>query len=727
MSLLFQRKMVNSSLDINIVYIMAILDRIRKKTTILILIVGLALFAFVISGIFSANTFSGTKVGSSVAEVNGTDISIDDFRAKVDIATRNSGASNTSMQIINAVYEKEIRSALLEQQFDELRISVEQDQIVDYLRASPSYSQLPQFLNEEGAFDENKFIELITNLKENNPLGYQDWLQTEKSIIQNTKENIYFNLIKSGLGTTPKEVEMAYKLANDRIDINYVRVPFASIDDNSIDVSKSEIEAYIEKHEDDFKQEASRDIQFVYFKEKASLNDEKQVQEKITALLEDSQLFNEAKDTTETIPGFRNSTDMFAFLDLNSDVKFDTIYKPQSSLPAAYADTLVTLPIGEIYGPYRDANAFKVSKMIGKKSDGNVKASHILISYEGAQNAKADIKRTKEEAEKRAKEILISAKQADSIFADLAKKYSDDPSGPKGGDLGFFQEGTMVTAFNDFAFGNKVGTIGLVETDFGFHVIKIEEKQDLYQIANLVREIEPSQETINLLFQDVTKFEMQTMEGKQSFTDFAKTGNYVVQPINKIKEMDENLPQLGAQRNIVQWAFGADTKSGEIKRFDLASGYAIVQLTAKYEKGLMTAEDASATVLPKLRKTKKAAQIVNNNKGKSIQTFAKDNNVSEETATALTVTSPTIPGAGREPEVVGTAYALGEGKSSGLIVGESGVFMVTVTKKTAAAADENYNTFSNNLKRTKLNRVNNAVYQALKSDSKIEDKRGLFY
>ena len=135
-------------------------------------IIDLPLFPFVISGIFSANTFSGAKVGSAVAEVNGNDISIDDFREKVEIASKNYGAGASSMQVVNGVWEQEIKNAILEEQFQELGITVEQDQIVDFLRNKPSYSQLPQFLNENGVFDENKFIDFIATLKENNPQGY---------------------------------------------------------------------------------------------------------------------------------------------------------------------------------------------------------------------------------------------------------------------------------------------------------------------------------------------------------------------------------------------------------------------------------------------------------------------------------------------------------------------------------------------------------------------------
>ncbi|WFO15478.1 SurA N-terminal domain-containing protein [Cellulophaga baltica 4] len=706
---------------------MAILDKIRRKTTILILIIGLALFAFVISGIFSTNAFSGAKVGSSVAEVNGDEISIDGFREQVEIASKSYGANASSMQVVNNVYEQNVRNAILDQQFEKLGIVVEQDQIVNFLRTNPTYSQLPQFLNENGVFDENKFISFIADLKLNNPAGYQQWLQEEQSIIRAAKEQIYFNLIRAGVGTTLKEGELDYKLANDKFDISYVRVPYASILDSTVAVSKSEIESYVKAHAEDFKQEDSRDIQFVYFEEKASLSDEKEVEEKITALLGDTQMFNEAKDTTETVRGFRNTLDNIAFLDVNSDTKFDTIYKPKSSLSPKVADTLVKMNIGQIYGPYRDGNTFKVSKLTGKRAGGNVKASHILIAFAGATSAGEEVTRTKEEAESKAKEVLAEAKKSGAVFADLAKENSDGPSGPRGGDLGFFQEGAMVKPFNDFVFNNGTGAIGLVETDFGFHIVKVEEKQDLYQVANLVREVEPSEETIDLLFQDATKFEMSTVENSAKFEEVAKQNNYVVRPVNKLNPMDENLPGLGSQRAIVQWAFNSDSEIGDVKRFDLNDGYAVVRLTAKYAKGLMTSEDASPVVLPILRKQKKAAMIIEKNKGKSFDAFAKDNNVSAATASAISVKTPTIAGAGREPAVAGTAYVLAEGKTSGLIEGESGVYMVTVTKKTPATKLENYSTFANTLKASNSTRVNTSVYQALKAASEIEDNRSMFY
>lgn len=705
---------------------MAILGNIRKRTTVLILIIGLALFAFVISGIFTADG-GGAKIGSSVAEINGEDLSIDEFRQKVEQASRRYGANFSSTQLVNTVYDQEVRSALLNQQFEDLGIDIESDQIVEFVKTS-GYAQIPDFQDENGIFNAEIFKSSIADWKVNDPLRYDAWLQDEKNIMQAAKEQLYFNLVKAGAGATLNEGEFDYNLTNNKVDVQYVRVPYTSIADSTIKVSKQEIEAYVKEHKEDFKQDKSRDVRFVFFEEKPSLEDETAVKDGMAALLDDSVEYNEATDQNDTIAGFRNATDLGAFLDRNSDSKYDTIFRAKKELPAVVADSLMSLNVGGIYGPYRDGNFFKLSKMVSRKPNGSVKASHILFTYEGATRANPEIKRTKEEAEAEAKKILVEAKKEDAVFANLARDNSDGPSAPRGGDLGYFQEGIMADEFNDFCFGNAVGEVGLVETEFGFHIIRVDDKEDIVKIATLSREVESSEETINTLFTEATKFEMASIDAEANqFGDIAKESEFAVRPVNKIKEMDENLPGLGSQRAVVQWAFNDDTKVGAIKRFDLANGYAVVQLTKKYKEGLMSSEDASATALPKIRKERKAAQLIEANKGKSLEDLASSNNVTVSTASALTMKSPTIPGAGREPFVVGNAFTLEEGASSNLLKGETGVFMVKATKKIPAAELQNFSTYAKTLSTSNANRVNSAVYNALKEGAEIEDKRATFY
>jgi peptidyl-prolyl cis-trans isomerase D len=705
---------------------MAVLEKIRKRTTVLILIIGLALFAFVISGVFTSSNFGGEKVGSSVAEINGEEISIDEFRQEVEVASNRMGPTTSSMQVVNQVWENQLRKTILGEQFEDLGIGIEQDQIVDFLR-NTGYAQNPQFQNQDGQFDPNIFKQTVSDWKVNNPAQYEAWLQTENEIVQLAKEQTYFNLVKAGVGATLKEGELDYKLANEKMDIKYVRVPYASIPDSTITPTKSEIADYVNKHKEEYKQDPARDLRYVYFEEKPSEADQAAIKESISKLLDDTIEYNSQTDRNDTIRGFRNTKDVAAFLDRNSDTKFDTIFKAKKNLPSSVADTLMNLSIGQIYGPYKDGDSFKISKMMDRKSNGSVKASHILLAYAGATRANPEVTRTKEEAEAKAKELLKEAKKSGVVFSELARDNSDGPSAPNGGDLGYFQEGVMVPKFNDFAFNNSVGAIGLVETDFGFHVIKIDDKEDVVQIATMSREIVASEETINTLFTKATKFEMETTDDESAFSELAKKDDYVVRPVNKIKALDENLPGLANQRNIVQWAFNSDTEVGDIKRFNINNGYAVVQLTGSYDEGVMSVEDASVLVLPIIRKERKAAQIIAANKGKDMSAIASDNGVSISNASALTVKSPTIPGAGSEPVVVGTAYGMAAGETSGLIQGNTGVFKIEIVKKTEAPKLDNYSVYANALKTGAATRVNTAVYNALKEGSEIEDKRATFY
>eukprot|EP01093_Parvamoeba_rugata_P009356 TRINITY_DN258_c0_g2_i1.p1 TRINITY_DN258_c0_g2~~TRINITY_DN258_c0_g2_i1.p1 ORF type:complete len:511 (+),score=136.00 TRINITY_DN258_c0_g2_i1:1059-2591(+) len=509
---------------------MAVLENIRKRTTVLILIIGLALFAFVISGVFTSSNFGGEKVGSSVAEINGEDISIDEFRQEVEVASNRVGPTASSMQVVNQVWENKVRKTILGEQFEDLGIGIEQDQIVDFLRTT-GYAQNPQFQNQNGQFDPNIFKQTVADWKVNNPAQYSAWLQTENEIVQLAKEQTYFNMVKAGVGATLKEGELDYKLANEKMDIKYVRVPYTSIPDSTINVTKSEIADYVSKHKEEYKQDPARDLQYVYFQEKPSEADQNAIKEEITKLLDDTVEYNSQTDRNDTIKGFRNTKDVTAFLDRYSDTKFDTIYKAKKNLPSSVADTLMSLNIGQIYGPYKDGNSYKISKMIARKPNGSVKASHILLAYTGATRANPAVTRTKEEAEAKAKELLREAKKSGVVFAELARDNSDGPSAPNGGDLGYFQKGVMVPKFNDFAFNNNEGSIGLVETDFGFHVIKIDDKEDVVQIATISREIVASEETINTLFTNATKFEMETTDDESAFSALAKKEEYVVRPV----------------------------------------------------------------------------------------------------------------------------------------------------------------------------------------------------
>ena len=168
---------------------MAVLNKIRQRSLFLILIIALALFSFVLADLFKNGDALSAKSQNIVGTVNGKDISRESFVQKVEVAQRQAGASATSTQVMNLVWDQEVREAVMSEQFEKLGISVEKDQMKDLLKTALASS--PEFLNEAGLFDEAKLNEYIANLKETSPAGYESWVNYENQLANNALQHVW--------------------------------------------------------------------------------------------------------------------------------------------------------------------------------------------------------------------------------------------------------------------------------------------------------------------------------------------------------------------------------------------------------------------------------------------------------------------------------------------------------------------------------------------------------
>ena len=710
---------------------MAVLGKIRERSIVLILVIGMALFAFVISGVF---TDPGMTSQKPIGNVNGEDISIEEFRNQVDFLERNYNLSG--MVPVNNVWDQTVRTEILNSQYELSGIDSGKDHIEFILSQNPSFSSDPRFLNDAGMFEIEKFIDLIIEMKTTNTQSYEQWKNQEKIFQNQSNEQIYFNLIKSGINFTQKDGENEYLLQNNNVDIEYIQIPFSSISDSLITYKKSEIKKYIESNENDFKVEASRNIEYVMFEEKPSLDDENTLKKKLQSYLVEKNEYNNVSKLEETIPSLLTAKNISEFVNSNSEIKFDSIYLPKGSLASNHANLLFNLDDNKTYGPYLDGEYFKISRMLDKKKNGSVRASHILVSYKGSQNANAQVLRSKVDAKKEASRILRLAKRKPDTFTELAFEFSDGPSKSSGGDLGFFQEGVMTKPFNDFVFSKRAGSIGVVETDFGYHVIKVVAKEDVVLLASISQKNIPSDDTSDRVFNLATKFEI-NLSKTLNLNALAVENDYVVKPINGIKVLDDILPGLSSQRRVVQWLFSNEIKLNDYKRFDLSNGgYVIAQVTDITNDGLSSVANASLRALPKVLNSKKANLIIKQNDNKlSLEDLAKNNNLEIKKALALNQKNATISGSGREPLLVGHAFGLPLNQVSDFIIGENGVYKIKVLKKNTVSDNENYKSnklnfiisYQNQLLNSSRPNLNNSVYQAIKEKADIEDNRSLYY
>lgn len=689
---------------------MAVLNSIRKRGVFLILIIALALFSFILSDIINKGS-SAASVQNVVATVNGTEILREDFMTQVDEYQRNLGPNAAASQAMNLVWDRQLKSLLYDQQVKALGLTISEEQLNDQLRMTLANN--PTFQDENGLYSDARLLEYMAAIQ-NNARAKQQWDTFLKGVRESLGQSTYATLVTSGMEVSMADGEQLYRFENDKIDIEYLHVPYSSIADEDVEVSESEIKAYIREHAKDFEVDPMVDLEYVIFEESASNEDMEAQKGDLTALIE----------------GFNSADDVAFYVNDNSDQNFVDQWVRKEGMAQILRDSLLALPEGDVYGPYRDGSNFKLSKVVATmQMPDSVEARHILIPV-GLSRADS-ITRSPAEARAFADSLYAELKKNRRKFADFVRAYSSDVgSVEKGGHYDYFGYNTMVAPFRDFCFEGRTGDLGVVESQFGVHIIEIEgqkEKSTAYKVATISREIEPSEATLSLVFSESAKFEEAARN--EGFTVAADQKGLTPRPVNRIGALDANIPGIGNNRSIINWAFQEDVSVGDVKRFNLNESYVVAQVTRKStEKALMSVAEASATVTPILRKQKKAQMIRQGLSGTTLQELASSQNVTVKTASALTRATPTIAGAGTEPVVVGAAFGVGALNTTELIDGETGVFKVRVLSEQPAVALENYSSYVNQIKSGLLvNAINTRIFNALKAIADIEDNRADFF
>jgi len=720
---------------------MAVLGKIRALGPVaLISVIGLALFAFVFStgsgtvtDVFKADEFNQSRV----AVVNGIEMDRTDFMQKVDNLEKQNRGSRSSIQAMNSIWNSELRKLVLQSEYEKIGLQIEREMMRDFLKTN--LAAFEDFQNENGDFDESKLNQFILNLKEISPetmelqgslVNYQSWNNFEDNIGKLGIEEIYYKLIDAGINTALFEGEEDYFNSNDVVDFKYVKIPFTNVADGEIKVSKSEVNNYISENKSNYSSDPSRDLIFVQFEEKPSELDKLESKTTITELLEDREEYDFDSQKNITFQGFKNTKNNEEFLNINSAIKFFDSYVFKSSLSKSIADKIYELNPGEVYGPYSEDGFIKATKLIDTKFIADsAKVRHILIPYLGSFRSGPNVTKSKDQAKKTADSIFRVLSRSRGKFNSLLSLSSDEVSNENDGVIEFAYIDGFAPEFRDFSFEKRVGSIDVIETDFGFHIIEIlsqGKKQKAVKVGNLALKVEPSERTQDSIYNVASKFEIAVSE--DNFRDYSKENNIKVNPVNNIGELDENIPMLGQQRSIVRWAYDENTETGDIKRFSLQNGgYVIAMLTSINDQGMMSYEKSSITALPKVKNQKKAEKIIKNISSSNLDEIASQNNVEVQTALSVNLNNPVISGVGNEPSVVGYAMGVSKDVTSSAIIGNSGVFYIYVTDRRKASSLENYQNMINMISSTRSTNVRTKSYTALKDKADIEDFRSTFY
>ena len=368
---------------------MAILGQIRKRSFFLILVIGMALFAFVISGVFTSN--GGFSSNKPIGEINGEEIDFEMFNSMVEQAQVVYGLN--TIKAVNLAWEQGLQNQILTQELEKLGIDAGKNQLEQIISQDQSIALNPIFQNEIGLFDFNLFSNYITQLKSTNPSLYNSWRLQEENFITVAKQKIYFDLIRSSIIQTNIESKIQYHLENDKVNLQYLRIPYENIPDSLFKIKDSEILSYMKKNKDEYEISESKEIEYIYIEDNASELDVNNIISNLEQLRDGFNQLNRVTNNVDYVEGFKDTKEISEFIDIYSDISWDSIYVTREDINSDYDDILFGLNIGQVFGPYKDENFYKISRMVGKKREGNLNkvllanvAKEIIPSNESSNN-----------------------------------------------------------------------------------------------------------------------------------------------------------------------------------------------------------------------------------------------------------------------------------------------------------------------------------------------------
>lgn len=710
---------------------MAIIGKIRQRAWLLVGVVFVSLALFILGDLFTSNQSFLTGSGTTVAEIAGKKIKIQDFEERLAVMENNYKINNnketidqaTSEQLRDQAWQQLLNEEIMGKQQKKAGISVSPEELFDMVQGKNPHPQIKEAFKDPktGQFNSANVIDFLKHMDERDPSGKarSQWLAFESAIRDERIGQKYNELVKQGIYATTEEAKRDYDFKNRQANIKYIVIPYASIPDSTIKPTDSELKANYKANQNKYKQEASRKIEYVTFEVVPSAEDRRQAEDYIVKLVEP----------------FKAATDDSAFVNLNADSDADFTYHKKGTLSPILDSVMFTSPVGTVIGTYEENGFFKVAKLIAAKDiPDSIKVSHALVAYQGAERAPATATRTKEEAKTRADSLFKLAEKDVLKFIEIAKTASDDAvSAEKEGDLGWINMSSpMDEQFKEGAFATPAGNVTLVESKFGFHIIKtfeVGKTEKQVRVAIVDRKIEPGTKTYQGFFQRANEF-----AGKNN-TAAAFDSAVAKQGLNKrvaenLTENERNIAGLESARELVRWAYKA--KKDEVsKAFEFGNKFVVAKLVEIKEKGIAPFEQVKDQVQTEVIRDLKGKQFIekintNMTGVTDINALAPKSGQTVMTASNITFASPYIQNVGMEANLVGTIFTLKQGQMSKPVKGESGVFVVVVDNFVDPTPTKDFTQNKKQLMQ-QYGARSYEVFNALKEKANIVDNRGKFY
>ncbi len=705
---------------------MATIAKIRKRSGLIIVIIGVAIVAFVLSDAIRSNQFLFRDNDNTVGVIAGEEVPYEDYRQMVDNVTQNyknqRQVNNLSQPVVNRLesqaWDQLIFDKLFSNEKEALGLNVTSKELFEMVQGTnPHPSVKRAFTNQEtGEFNRNRLLAFLKNMDREQGGAQaermkQQWLQFEKSLVEERMQSKYFDLMSKGFYVTELQARENFKNQNQNASFELVGLRMNNVPDTAINVTENDLQTYYNNNQQEYQTEAARDIEYVAFDVTPTRKDSLKAKEWAKGQIED----------------FRTANNDSLFVELNTNQPFDTVYKAPGKVPSIIKDEILNSDTGDVIGPYLQDGKYKATKIIDTKPSATNyhKASHILIKPKGSTNQ--DTANAMDQAEN----ILNKIREGAS-FASMAKKHGTDATASKGGDLGWFQDGEMVGPFNEAVKDNEKGDMFTVKTKFGVHVVKVtgEPINKKYQIGTIAREIIPSSSTYEEVYSSATKVRAK-INNSDDFNRVLTEEGLNKRIADGLTPEKSRIPGLSDPGRIIQWAFTAN--EGDVSDIlELDQEFIIAHLKNIQKEGVAPLADVKDQVRQKVIRNKKLDHLKSkiaqaNENGASLDQIAQNLETSVTPANNVKFSSDNVPNFGREPTVIGRAFGLDKKETSKPFTGDAGAYQITLNSLSEVDIPKTLKSTKNQMLTSLTQGTQTNVIEALKDQANIKDQRYKFY
>ena len=700
---------------------MAVLEKIRVKLGVFIsIVIALALLSFIIDPTTLEAVSNSMSSKNDVGEINGKRVSIRDFEQEVEdftalneMMTGSSAHSEQQMEATrNAVWQSLVDKYLFEKEAKAAGINVGNAEMSALMfgdgdMVSPLISGDPAFADESGNFSRERFNEFVKarNTDQSGSIKiYTDYLKN--TIYTQRFYEKYYSLFAQSNVANPLMLSKQIDGNNNTVDVEFVMVPYGFRTDSTIVVSDKEIKDYYKSHKELYRQQASRDIEYVVFEVKPSDEDIAAANEQILKVYDE--FASAGKD------------EMKGFLLRNSDRPYSEYYYRPGELSTISAD-VNDFVFNDGKGAskvFTKDNTFYVAKVIDSRMvPDSVFVKHILL--QGEQEALAD-------------SLVGVLNRGGESFANIAALYSADqnPNVAERGDIGWMTQTYMIPGMESVMTA-PLNKIFVLDTQYGKHIVKVTDRTEPLlkkQVAILEKTAIAGKETFNKYYSQANDLAVKAGGKYENYRKAVEESGLYSHPVNRMLEGTDRLGSIDGTKPVARWAF--DAKKGKVSDIITVNNnyFFVVALKGIHKEGYATLDEMSSDIRNILYReklgAKRAAETAEKIKGlDSMQAIADTLGTTVSTKSDIAFASLTSQGL--DPKFIGAVSVAETGRISGPLAGNIGVYVYKVTGRDTGAfyTEDDAKTRDSQMTRYSLQMLVPVMMQ----DADVKDNRARFY